>query len=497
MTPAYMEDHTRNRGTKEGAKPNGLQGRLSATEAFGLDQTSSARETPGICRALRVSGPLRQTASVSVDEIGLKSRRLHVDSRVMRIAPLRLAAFRRLATTYTLNELCWSFGTIALAVAVFDRTGSALATTLLFLATTFLPALVAPALTARLDQIPARRALPALYLTEAGLFAAIAVLSGAAPVPVLLGLALADGAVAIVGRALTRAAVAAALEPSGTLAEGTKLLNVCFSIAFATGPAIAGVVVAAAGSGASLGVTAGLFALMAIVLATSRRLPVVHGTLDRSWRARLCEGVRYVRAGPTLRALLAAHAAAMIFLAFGMPIEIVLVKRSLGASDAAYGLLLAAWGAGTVLSSVVLARARTSSPLVLIPVAAAAMGAAYLTLAVAPSVAIAAAGCLAGGVGNGGYYASVVQAIQERIEEPFQARVMSLLESINAGCYGIGFLVGGAVTSLADARVAFAVAAAGVLLSAAATGRFLRRRTVPAAEPARPVAPSSEPVPAG
>jgi MFS family permease len=435
-------------------------------------------------------------ASVRTATDGLKSRSPIADSHHMRVAPLRVSGFRRLATTYTLNELCWSFGTIALAVAVFDRTGSALATTLLFLATTFLPALVAPALTARLDQFPVRRALPALYLGEAALFAAMAALSAAAPVPVLLALALADGAVAIVGRALTRAAVAAALEPSGTLADGNKLLNVCFSIAFATGPAIAGVVVAAAGTGASLGVTAGLFALMAGLLATARALPAAHGTGDRSWRARLREGVRYVRSRPTLRAVLAAHAAAMVFLAFGMPIEIVLAKDALAAGDAAYGLLLAAWGAGTVLSSVVLARARTSSPLVLIPVTAATMGAAYLTLALAPSVAVAALGCLVGGVGNGAYYVSVVQAIQERVDEPFQARVMSLLESANAGCYGVGFLIGGAVTAVADARIAFAVAAAGVLLSAVAIRRFLRRHVVAPAQAARPVAAAPEPVPA-
>src|SRR6185437_16412687 len=113
--------------------------------------------------------------------------------------------------------------------------------------------------------LPVRRALPALYVTEAALFAALALLSGRFSLPVVLALALADGAVAIVGRALTRAAVAAALEPSGTLAEGNKLLNVCFSVAFATGPAIAGLVVAAAGTAASLGVTAGLFALMAVL----------------------------------------------------------------------------------------------------------------------------------------------------------------------------------------------------------------------------------------
>jgi len=198
----------------------------------------------------------------------------------------------------------------------------------------------------------------------------------------------------------------------------------------------------------------------------------------------------------TLRAVLALHAAAMVFLSFGMPIEVVLVKRSLGASDAAYGLLLAAWGAGTVLSSLVLARARTSSPLVLIPASAGAMGAAYMTLAVAPSVTVAALGCLVGGVGNGAYYLSVVQAIQERVEEPFQARVMSLLESVNAGSYGVGFVIGGAVTAVADVRLAFAVAATGVLLSAVAIRRFLRRHAAPAAEVARPVGAAAGPVPA-
>ena len=230
-----------------------------------------------------------------------------------------------------------------------------------------------------------RRALPALYLCEAALFAAIAALSAGAPLPVLIVLALADGAVAIVGRALTRAAVAAALEPSGTLAEGNKLLNVCFSVAFATGPAIAGLVVAAAGTAASLGVTAGLFALdgrpARRVAQPARRARGRRPVVARAPARR--RALRHAR--PTLRAVLGAHAAALVFLAFGMPIEVVLVKRSLGASDAAYGLLLAAWGAGTVLSSVVLARARTSSPLVLLPVSAAAMGAAYMTLAVAPS----------------------------------------------------------------------------------------------------------------
>ena len=110
-----------------------------------------------------------------------------------------------------------------------------------------------------------------------------------------------------------------------------------------------------------------------------------------------------------------------------------------------------------------------------------------------PSVALAAVGCLVGGVGNGIYYVSVVQAIQERVGEGFQARVMSLLESVTAAGCGLGFILGGTLTALADARVAFAVAAAGVLVSAAAIRVVLRVR---ATEPAV-VAPAVEPVAVG
>src|SRR4051812_40140214 len=97
--------------------------------------------------------------------------------------PLHLPAFRRLAFSYTLNELSWAFGTVALGILVYDRTGSAVATTALFLLTTFAPAVVAPPLTARLDHLAVRRAMPALYLLEAAVFAALAVLAGAVSLP--------------------------------------------------------------------------------------------------------------------------------------------------------------------------------------------------------------------------------------------------------------------------------------------------------------------------
>ena len=109
-----------------------------------------------------------------------------------RLAPLRNTAFARLAAAYTVNEFGNWLGEIALAVLVFAETGSPLAVTALFMAWNLVPAFVAPALTARLDQLAVRWALPVLYAIEALAFVALALLAGAFSLPAILALALLD-----------------------------------------------------------------------------------------------------------------------------------------------------------------------------------------------------------------------------------------------------------------------------------------------------------------
>jgi predicted MFS family arabinose efflux permease len=70
-------------------------------------------------------------------------------------------------------------------------------------------------------------------------------------------------------------------------------------------------------------------------------------------------------------------------------------------------------------------------------------------------------------MGNGFYFVSVIQAIQDRVDDEYQGRVMGLLESTTAGCYGIGFLLAGVLTELTSVRVTFAATAIGVLAATA------------------------------
>jgi predicted MFS family arabinose efflux permease len=102
------------------------------------------------------------------------------------------------------------------------------------------------------------------------------------------------------------------------------------------------------------------------------------------------------------------------------------------------------------------------------------MGTGYVVMALATSLPVGALGCFIGGVGNGFYFVSVIQAIQDRVDDEFQGRVMGLLESTTAGCYGFGFLLAGALTALTSVRVTFAATAVGVLVATALMAKLLR-----------------------
>ena len=149
---------------------------------------------------------------------------------------MRAPGFRRLAFSYTVNDLGDTFGLVALAVLVLDQTDSALGTTALFVAARFVPAFLAPLLTARVDRASTRTVLGALYALEALAFTGLAVLAtNFALVPVLV-LGLVDGTLAITARGVSRGAIANTLNTVGALREGNAIINALFAASSMIGP---------------------------------------------------------------------------------------------------------------------------------------------------------------------------------------------------------------------------------------------------------------------
>lgn len=372
------------------------------------------------------------------------------------------------------DELGDWLGEIALAVLVFDRTGSPMATAALFLALQFVPAFATPPLVARLESLPTRVALVGLNLLQAAAFAGLALLTPHFSLVAVIVLGAIGSGLAISGRALTRAAAVAAAAPHGLLREGNAILNVGFTAGAAAGPALAGVIVAGAGAQTALFADAISFAVVAVLLATASGMPRTHPE-TAGWVIRLRRALSYVRSKAQLRLLIIAQALAFVFFTIVIPIEVVFAKETLGAGDAGYGALLASWGAGMVVGSVAFAVLRRVSLRVLLPISTFAVGIAYLLTGVAPSLAFACAASVLGGAGNGIEWVALVTAVQQLTRAEYQARVASLVESVAKAAPGLGFLLGGATATLFNPRVSYAVAGLGVLAVLAVAAGALAR----------------------
>jgi hypothetical protein len=386
---------------------------------------------------------------------------------------LALPAYRRLLFAYTLNELAWSFGTVALSLLVYRRTGSAIGAMVFYLAASFVPALISPWLVARLDQRAAGRVLPALYGLESLAFLALAWLAARFSLVPVLALAFVDGALAITGRALARATTVSVLTPAGLLREGNAITNGAFSVCFMLGPVLGGVVVAVGHTGAALLIDAALFALMAVSLLTATGLPAVPDEGAPS-AGRLRSALAHALGEPAIRGLIVLQAASLLFFMMSMPVEVVFAQHTLHAGAGGYGAMLSAWGAGAVIGSAVYARWRALPASTLLTLGSAAVGLGLVAMGAAPSLALVLPGAVVGGIGNGIAAVASRTALQEQVHGQWMARIMSLWEALNEAVPGGGIVLGGATAALAGPRAAMIVAGFGGLIVSAFVPVVLR-----------------------
>jgi MFS family permease len=376
---------------------------------------------------------------------------------------LRIPVYRRLLAAYALNELAFMVGSVALALLVYRRTGSALGATAFFLAAQFVPALVSPMAVARLDQLSARAVLPALHWLEAAIFVVLAwVASDHFSVVAVLVLAFLDGVLAMTARALTRAATVSVTAAAGLLREGNAVSNAAFSVCFMFGPALGGALVVAGGTSVALLANAGIFAVCGLNLATARGLPEP-APERRDTKGRVRAALAYAREVPEISRLLLLQAVGVLFFTISVPVEVVFAQHSLHAGAAGYGGMVSAWGAGAVAGAAVYARWRGRPNRELIVGGAAFLGMGFVVMAAAPTIAVAIVGAALGGVGNGVESVAVRTALQEEASEEWMAMMMSLFEAVFQSVPGAGMLIGGGLTALGSPRTALAVAGAGSL----------------------------------
>jgi MFS family permease len=375
---------------------------------------------------------------------------------------------------YTANELAWIVSLLTVAVVVYRRTGSALGTTAYFLCSQFLPALVAPAFVARLEQRPTRLVLAALFAAQGAVAAVLGLVAHEVPLAPLLVIVTLAGLGALITRVFNRVAMLSVTTPAGLLREGNAVANAAFTVTIFVGPLVGGLVTALGSARIALFGDAVLLAAAAAVVLFTLEVPAVTTKARPPARRRVRAAIAYASRHRQIRLLLVLQAIALLFFTISVPVEIVLVQHSLHRGAGAYGAVLSSWGGGAIVGSAIYVRWRMLPARQTIAVGAGALGIGFLVMASAPTIAVAIVGAAVGGIGNGSEAVAVRTVLQEQVEEHWMAMVMSLNDSISQSVPGAGILLGGGIAVLAGPRVAFAVAGVGALVVTAAAWVMMR-----------------------
>jgi predicted MFS family arabinose efflux permease/quinol monooxygenase YgiN len=300
---------------------------------------------------------------------------------------------------------------------------------------------------------------------------AAAALAGAVTPWLLLALAMALGTATALNDPAWLS-ITPELLPKDEVPAGVTLSSVGVNVARTLGPALGGVVVAAAGPGVVFVLDALSFLAVAAVLATWRRprapgrLPAEH--LLGAMRA----GLRFARHSDPLRHVLA-HTFAFMVCGTGVMALMPLLARETGNGPVGYGLLLGSFGGGAVAGATVLprVRARAGADGMLagasLVFAAAAGGAALLRHlgALCPVLAI-------GGVAWIHVVATLNVAAQDASPPWVRARALAVYLLVFQGAVAGGSALWGAIAASVGLPAAYLGIGIGLVLGVAITARL-------------------------
>lgn len=391
---------------------------------------------------------------------------------------LRIAEYRALWIAETLSVAGDQLARVALAVLVYDRSGSAAWAAVTY-ALTFLPALLGGVLLGALaDRYPRRTVMVVADLLRTVLLAAMAVPG----VPLWLLAALLVLAVLLAApHSAAQGALLPAVLPGEQYERGLAVRQITAQAAQIAGFAAGGVAVAAIGPSAALALDAATFAVSAAVvrLGVSAH-PRTATSADRAssgWRQDVLEGVRVVFTDRRRRTLaLLAWLVGCYVVPEGLAAP---YAADIGASAGAVGLLMAADPAGSVLGAWLFTRfVPVQRREQLIGVLAACAGLPLVACALRPGLWASVALWAASGVCSAAYLLQAQASFVRLTPDGVRGAALGVVASGVVAAQGVALLLAG---PLADALSAAAVVsisgAAGAALAACVSVVWWRVRT--------------------
>jgi MFS family permease len=284
-------------------------------------------------------------------------------------------------------------------------------------------------------------------------------------VPIVVLVAVLAGAGALTGA--TWSALVPRVVGEDHVAEAVSAQTSLNVLALVAAPAVGGLLAGALGSGLPIAVDAATFVVVTIAaaLVRTRRVPDRHPAGDAS---AVRGGLAILLADRVLRPLLTGVALVVLLVGMVNVVTVYLVRDTLHAGGAWYGLVEASWMAGMVAGAVGAGLARTETRQIRATIAGAGLACAGVAAyAVAPTVAVLVPLAVLGGLGNGYAGTCLSTLLMTRTPDSARGRVSATTNAIFGGAGGASLLLGGAIAVALSPREIYAFAG---LLGLAASG---------------------------
>jgi MFS family permease len=257
------------------------------------------------------------------------------------------------------------------------------------------------------------------------------------------------------------------LVPKEDIAAASALNGIEFNLARAVGPALAGMIITAAGVAAAF--VANFVSFFGVILVVARWKRPVHkwSAPAESFSGATVAAIRYVRNSPAILTVLLRTGVVMFF---SSPLFALLpaVARSVNKTAIGYGLLLGCFGFGAIAGAFAMqaARARWSTEIV-VSAGVAILGLVMVAISGLHSLSTLAAVMLIGGAAWVVFISLISALVQNLAPDWVRARVLAIFILVYQGSYALGTLVWGAVAQRASVRTALVFAGIGTIATIA------------------------------
>ena len=276
----------------------------------------------------------------------------------------------------------------------------------------------------------------------------------------------------------TRQAFVSELVGPDRVANAVALNSAMFNAARIVGPAMAGVIILVAGTGACFGYNA--VSYLAVIFSLTRMRPseLHRGKPVARGRGQVRAGLRYAWANPDLRSTILLVAVVGTFALNFTVLTPLLVEFTFDAGPGTLGVLTSFMGAGSLIGALV-AAARAKPTPTLLAGAAGALGVVMIGVAVSPSLPVAALMLALTGAATITFLSTANTMLQLNSSTEMRGRVMSLYLLVFLGSTPIGGPIVGFVAETTNPRLGFVVGGVASLVGAVwAAGGLLRGRRI-------------------